>query len=145
MVFPDARGTVKNARSHERKGMYARMVKKGPLYGSLKLKADCLECATVVGFNLTLGSVRKGPLTYDFSEQAIHGLEDFGVDWLKQVNSLNGSLRVGIEILKVRPCRDDELMPGDPSRESQMSSAMARAGGGNSRRSAATQSRRRGC
>jgi len=109
MVFPDARDAVKSARSRERKGLYAAMIKKGPLYGSLKLKADCLEQATILTFNLTVGAVRAGPLTYDFSEQAIHGLDDFGVDWLKQVEPgsgnlrrSTGNLRVGIEILEVR-------------------------------------------
>ncbi|CAE8650275.1 unnamed protein product [Polarella glacialis] len=102
MVFPDGRDTMKNARSGERKGLYAAMIKKGPLHGALKLKADCLECATVMKVNLTVGKVRAGPLRYDFSEQAIHGLDDFGVDWLKQVDKSNGSLTVGMEILEVR-------------------------------------------
>ena len=34
--------------------------------------------------------VRAGPLVYDFSEQAIHGLEDLGVDWLKQAGGRGG-------------------------------------------------------
>mmetsp|Transcript_48422 Transcript_48422/g.90737 ORF Transcript_48422/g.90737 Transcript_48422/m.90737 type:complete len:373 (+) Transcript_48422:92-1210(+) len=103
MVFPDGRETMKNARSSERKGLYTQMIKKGPLHGSLKLKADCLQCATIMTVNLIVGQVRAGPLVYDFSEQAIHGLDDFGVDWLKQVDKGNGSLTVGIEILDVRP------------------------------------------
>lgn len=102
MVFPDARDAVKSARSHERKGLYATMVKKGPLYGSLKLKADGLERATVMTFTLLVGSVRAGPTTYDFSEQAVLGLDDFGVDWLQQVDKRSGSLNVGIEIIEVR-------------------------------------------
>eukprot|EP00931_Biecheleriopsis_adriatica_P100895 TRINITY_DN76131_c0_g1_i1.p1 TRINITY_DN76131_c0_g1~~TRINITY_DN76131_c0_g1_i1.p1 ORF type:complete len:383 (+),score=95.34 TRINITY_DN76131_c0_g1_i1:111-1259(+) len=102
MVFPDGRDTMKNARSGERKGLYAAMIKKGPLHGALKLKADCLQCATVMTVNLTVGKVRSGPLVYDFSEQAIHGLDDFGVDWLKQVDKASGSLTVGLEILDVR-------------------------------------------
>lgn len=99
MVFPDAREAVKTARSRERKGMYAAMVKKGPLYGSLKLKADGMERSTVLGFYLTCGGVRRGPFTYDFYRQAIHGCDDFGVDWLKQVEDPGGCLRVGVEIL----------------------------------------------
>lgn len=102
MVFPDGRDTMKNARSGERKGLYAAMIKKGPLHGALKLKADCLQCATVMTVNLTVGKVRSGPLVYDFSEQAIHGLDDFGADWLKQVDKASGSLTVGIEILDVQ-------------------------------------------
>eukprot|EP00441_Pelagodinium_beii_P034946 CAMPEP_0197651454 /NCGR_PEP_ID=MMETSP1338-20131121/32571_1 /TAXON_ID=43686 ORGANISM="Pelagodinium beii, Strain RCC1491" /NCGR_SAMPLE_ID=MMETSP1338 /ASSEMBLY_ACC=CAM_ASM_000754 /LENGTH=340 /DNA_ID=CAMNT_0043226085 /DNA_START=100 /DNA_END=1122 /DNA_ORIENTATION=+ len=102
MVFPDGRDTMKNARSGERKGLYAAMIKKGPLHGALKLKADCLQCATVMTVNLTVGTVRSGPLVYNFSEQAIHGLDDFGADWLKQVDKTSGSLTVGIEILDVQ-------------------------------------------
>mmetsp|Transcript_30735 Transcript_30735/g.55758 ORF Transcript_30735/g.55758 Transcript_30735/m.55758 type:complete len:465 (+) Transcript_30735:74-1468(+) len=107
MVFPDAREAVKGVRSRERKGLYAAMVKKGPLHGSLKLKADCLEHATVLLFNLTVGSVRRGPFSYDFSECAIHGCEDFATDWLKQVEEPSGNLRVGVEILDVK-----EYTPG---------------------------------
>jgi len=107
MVFPDAREAVKGVRSRERKGLYAAMVKKGPLHGSLKLKADCLDHATVLLFTLTVGSVRRGPFTYDFSECAIHGCEDFATDWLKQVDEPSGCLRVGVEILDVK-----EYTPG---------------------------------
>lgn len=103
MVFPDGREVMKNARSSERKGLYTQMIKKGPLHGALKLKADCLQCATVMTVNLIVGEVRAGPLVYDFSEQAIHGLDDFGIDWLRQVERFSGSLTVGIEILEVRP------------------------------------------
>merc|ERR1719499_710344 len=98
MVLPDAREAVKNARNRERKSMYTAMVKKGPLHGSLKLKADCLERDTVLSFFLTVGAVRRGPFTYDFSECAIHGCDDFNTDWLKQVDD-SGTLCVGVEIL----------------------------------------------
>ena len=60
MVFPDGRETMKNARSSERKGLYTQMIKKGPLHGSLKLKADCLQCATVMTVNLLVGQVLQG-------------------------------------------------------------------------------------
>eukprot|EP00931_Biecheleriopsis_adriatica_P078446 TRINITY_DN51900_c0_g1_i1.p1 TRINITY_DN51900_c0_g1~~TRINITY_DN51900_c0_g1_i1.p1 ORF type:complete len:347 (+),score=81.72 TRINITY_DN51900_c0_g1_i1:63-1043(+) len=106
MVFPDGRDIMKNARSAERKVLYANMIKKGPLHGALKLKADCLQCATVMTVHLTVGKIRSGPLRYDFSEQAIHGLDDFGVDWLQQVDKASGSLTVGIELLDVQPKRN---------------------------------------
>lgn len=76
------------------------MVKKGPLHGALKLKADCLDRAKVLSFYLTVGSVRKGPFNYDFSECAIHGCDDFGADWLKQVDESTGNLCVGVEIFE---------------------------------------------
>lgn len=103
MVFPDARDAIKNARSRERKGLYAAMVRRGPLFGALRLKADCLDRSTAlpqVRFHLTVGVVRRGPFNYDFSEQAIHGCDDFDVDWLKQLDD-NGCLRVAVEILEV--------------------------------------------
>jgi len=102
MVFPDARDAVKNARSHERKGLYSNMVKKGPLYCSLKLKADGLERDTVMTFSLVVGGIRKGPCTYDFSEQAVLGLEDFGVNWLDELDKSSGAIHVGIEIIEVQ-------------------------------------------
>jgi len=111
MVFPDGREAVKGARSRERKGMYAAMVRKGPLYGALKLKADCLERATktALSFYLTVGAVRIGPFTYDFSKSAIHGCDDFGADWLTQIDESSGSLAVGVEILDAEKCEDKPL------------------------------------
>jgi hypothetical protein len=99
IVCPDARDVVRNAKSRDRKGVYANMIKKGPLYGSLKLKADCLEVAASLSFYLTVGSVRCGPFTYDFSESALHGCDDFDVDWLQQVDARTGNLTVSAEIL----------------------------------------------
>jgi len=99
IVCPDARDLVRNACSRDRKGVYATMIKKGPLHGSLKLKADCLEVAASVSFYLTVGSVRCGPFAYDFSESAIHGCDDFDVDWLQQIDAGTGNLSVSAEIL----------------------------------------------
>lgn len=82
--------------------MYAAMVKKGPIHGALKLKADCLPLPTVLCFHLTVGRARKGPFTYNFSEQAIHGCDDFSVDWLREVDDGTDNLRVGVEILEIR-------------------------------------------
>lgn len=110
MVFPDAREAVKTARSHERKGIYTAMIKKGPLHGALKLKADCLERATVLRFHLTIGSVRRGPFVYDFAECAIHGCDDFNADWLEQIEA-SGCLRVAVEILDAQTREDVGTAP----------------------------------
>jgi len=99
VVFPDARDVLKNARSRERKSIYSAMITKGPLHGALKLKADCLETVASLTFYLKVGSIRRGPFTYDFSDSAIHGCEDFGSDWLLQLDQATGSLRVSIEVL----------------------------------------------
>mmetsp|Transcript_56482 Transcript_56482/g.104587 ORF Transcript_56482/g.104587 Transcript_56482/m.104587 type:complete len:301 (+) Transcript_56482:126-1028(+) len=90
-----------NARgSRGRKGgALATMSKMGPLHGSLKLKA---EGADEMKFNLTVGKERQGPLVNNFSSQVVHGVEDFGVDWLKEVDKSTGSLTVGIEFIVVR-------------------------------------------
>lgn len=101
MVFPDAREAAKGVRQRERKGLYATMVKKGPVHASLKLKADCLQDATVLRFHLTVGTVRCGPFTYDYAECAVHGCEDFNIDWLKEIDEVTECLRVGVEILDV--------------------------------------------
>lgn len=103
MVSVTAKEPAKSSRSRDRKGASksAAAVKKGPLQGALKLKADCLEGATVMTFNLCVGPARSGPFTYDFAQQAVHGPDDFGVDWREQVDASSGSLRVGVEILEV--------------------------------------------
>mmetsp|Transcript_19659 Transcript_19659/g.45822 ORF Transcript_19659/g.45822 Transcript_19659/m.45822 type:complete len:309 (-) Transcript_19659:270-1196(-) len=89
-----------NARgSRGRKGgALAAMSKLGPLHGSLKLKA---EGAQDITFNLTVGKERQGPLANNFSAQVVHGVEDFGVDWLKEVDKNTGSLTVAIEFIAV--------------------------------------------
>lgn len=104
MVSVTAREPAKSARSRERKGAAksAAALKRGPLQGALKLKADCLQGATVMTFCLSVGPSKTGPFTYDFSKQAVHGPDDFGVDWREQVDSPSGMLRVGVEILEVR-------------------------------------------
>uniref|UniRef100_A0A7S4S294 Uncharacterized protein n=1 Tax=Alexandrium monilatum TaxID=311494 RepID=A0A7S4S294_9DINO len=101
MVFPDARDAVKSARSRERKSMYSAMIRRGPLHGALKLKADCPEAAVALRLYLTVGAARSGPFAYDFSQCAIHGCDDFGgADWLRQLDAASGCLRVGVEILE---------------------------------------------
>jgi len=99
VVFPDARDILKSARSRDRKGIYSAMITKGPLHGALKLKADCIETVASLTFYLKVGSIRRGPFTYDFSDSAIHGCEDFGSDWLLQLDRATGSLCVSIEVL----------------------------------------------
>eukprot|EP00928_Gymnodinium_smaydae_P013536 TRINITY_DN14934_c0_g1_i1.p1 TRINITY_DN14934_c0_g1~~TRINITY_DN14934_c0_g1_i1.p1 ORF type:complete len:417 (+),score=80.67 TRINITY_DN14934_c0_g1_i1:168-1253(+) len=80
--------------------------KKGPLHAALKLKADCLEEATLMTFSISVGPVTLGPFTYDFSQQAVHGPEDAGIDWLEQVEHSSGGLRVGVKIFGVKKNED---------------------------------------
>lgn len=113
MVFPDAREAVKTARSRDRKGIYASMVKKGPLHGALRLK---VPHSIALNFHLTVGDERRESFCYDFSKQAIHGCDDFGVDWLKQVDDGTDCIRIGVEILEgggaVGYSSAQELPPG---------------------------------
>lgn len=102
LVSVDTRDLAKSSKGAKGKAAAKAAAKKGPLVGSLKLKADCLEGgATVLSFILIVGSVRAGPFAYDFSQQAVRGPEDFGVDWLSQIDNNSGNLRVGVEILGV--------------------------------------------
>merc|ERR1712048_672976 len=99
MVSVDPRDLAKGKAS---KGKHASksIAKSGPLVGSLKLKADCLEDgATTLTFNLNVGNAKAGPFTLDFSQQAVHG-PDLAIDWLAQVDSITGNMRVGVELLK---------------------------------------------
>lgn len=113
MVFPDAREAVKTARSRDRKGIYASMVKKGPLHGALRLK---VPHSIALNYHLTVGDERRENFCYDFSKQAIHGCDDFGVDWLKQVDDGTDCIRIGVEILEgggaVGSSSAPELPPG---------------------------------
>lgn len=104
MVFPDAKEPMKGMRSRRQKEQYTAMVSQGPLHGALRFKAAGLAEGSVVTFCLTLGDIRRGPYAIDFSEQAVHGCSDFGVDWLEQVDSKGdgGGLTVGVEVLDVQ-------------------------------------------
>mmetsp|Transcript_25476 Transcript_25476/g.58742 ORF Transcript_25476/g.58742 Transcript_25476/m.58742 type:complete len:302 (-) Transcript_25476:78-983(-) len=93
------KGTNARGSRGRKGGALAAMSKMGPLHGSLKLKA---EGADDMKFNLTVGKERQGPLVNNFSSQVVHGVEDFGVDWLKEVDKSTGSLTVGIEFIAVR-------------------------------------------
>jgi len=88
------------SRRRKSKEEYVATVTKGPLFGTLKLKATNLE-QFVVDCYLTVGAVRRGPFSYDLSEQAVCGCEEFGVDWLKHLDSDGSCLRVSLEILQV--------------------------------------------
>jgi len=102
MVFPEPH-EARGARNRKSKEKYLSTVTKGPLYGSLKFKMASLDCQAVLVFFLTVGDIRRGPFAYDFSEQgAVYGCEDFGVDWLSQLDGDGARLRVGLELLEVR-------------------------------------------
>jgi len=107
------------AATRGRKGRYIAMVNKGPLYGSLTLKAadGCVE----LRFYLTVGSIRCGPFTHDFSHHPLYSCNSFGVDWLQQVEC--GCLRVGLEILEVR-CKvknvEDSIAPHNHQKSSAL-------------------------
>merc|ERR1712187_239067 len=92
MVTVDTRDPAKGKSA---KGKHAnKSNKSGPLAGSLKLKADCLAGgATILKFSLNVGAANMGPFTFDFSQQAVHGPEDFGVDWMGQVDCNTGNMR----------------------------------------------------
>jgi hypothetical protein len=97
MVFPDGKEvTSKGPRTRAQKELYAKKVKEGPIEGCLKFKVP--DCTCVLEYYLRIGGVRKGPFRHDFSESAVDGCQDFGVDWLKQVGS-DQSLTVAVEIL----------------------------------------------
>lgn len=100
MVFPDHH-EAKGVRNRKSKDKYVTAVTKGPLLGSLKLKAASLD-KHILNCFLTVGTVRRGPFSYDFSEHAMHGCDDFGVDWLEQLDVERSCLRVSLEIFNVR-------------------------------------------
>jgi len=102
MVLPANR---ESAKASAKKGLSKKGAAKkgpsGPVFGALKLKADCLQGATIMTLTLSVGPSRAGPFTYDFSQQAVHGPNDFGIDWFEQVDHGSQSLTVSIEISDV--------------------------------------------
>lgn len=105
MVQPAARDASKASAKNQKGTVKKGATKKGacgPIYGGLKLKADCLTGATSMTFSLFVGTQRLGPFTYDFSQQAVHGPNDFGLDWAEQTEQGTGFLRVAVEIEEVQ-------------------------------------------
>lgn len=101
MVFPDYLET-KGERNRKSKEKYVETVTKGPLSGALKLKSANVE-RHVLNCFLTVGTERRGPFSYDFSQhEPVHGCDDFGVDWLKQLDPGRSCLRVSLEVFDVR-------------------------------------------
>lgn len=99
MVFPDPLEASKGLRTRKQKEQYMTMVTQGPLHSALRFKAA--GACSVLTFRLSVGDAYSGPLTYDFSEHAVHGCEDFGINWLDKVDG-SGSLTVGVELLDIQ-------------------------------------------
>eukprot|EP00929_Paragymnodinium_shiwhaense_P064345 TRINITY_DN32221_c0_g1_i1.p1 TRINITY_DN32221_c0_g1~~TRINITY_DN32221_c0_g1_i1.p1 ORF type:complete len:317 (+),score=55.63 TRINITY_DN32221_c0_g1_i1:60-953(+) len=67
-------------------------------FGAVKLKAGSPEAGAVVALYLTLGSMRLGPLTFDFTERAVQSAE-LPEDWAPHVEAENDRLVLGVEIV----------------------------------------------
>lgn len=99
MICPDGKEATKGPRSRRQKELYAKKVMEGPLEGCLKLKAPTSsDVAQEIDYYLKVGSKRMGPFTHNFAESTVSGCDDFGVDWLKQLEP-DFSLTVCIEII----------------------------------------------
>lgn len=110
MLFPgggadpekDAAGqekVEKAKKTREQKSKYEHMINFGPLHGALRLKcAAAPPGRTLLRFNLFIGGQERGPFTLDFKEHILQGCDDFGCNWLDQIDE-EGSLSVGVELL----------------------------------------------
>jgi hypothetical protein len=99
MVSPDGKEwTTKGPRSKRQRDLYTKKIMEGPLQGCLKLKVPSPKEGCELKYYLKVGSVRCGPFTHNFAENTVQGCDDFGVDWLKQVEA-DSSLSVCVEIL----------------------------------------------
>lgn len=99
MVCADGKDVTKGPRSRRQKELYTKKVMDGPLDGCLKLKVSSSPATLVLNYYLKVGNHRRGPFRHNFSESTVCGCDDFGVDWLKQLEADN-SLVVSVEILK---------------------------------------------
>lgn len=100
MVFPGL-DHGRGLRTREQKSKYESMINAGPLNGALKFKVTSAGSHSVLTFNLCVGEVKKGPMTHNFAEHVVQGCDDFGINWLDQIEP-NGSLCVGVELLDVK-------------------------------------------
>lgn len=99
MVFPEGREITKGPRSKRQRELYAKKVNEGPLDGCLKIKVPSCPTNLELQYFLKVGTSRKGPFRHNFAENTVSGCDDFGVDWLKQLES-DGSLLVCVEFVK---------------------------------------------
>lgn len=99
MVCADGKDATKGPRSRRQKELYTKKVMDGPLDGCLKLKVSSSPATLELNYYLKVGSNRRGPFRHNFSESTVCGCDDFGIDWLKHLETDN-SLMVCVEILK---------------------------------------------
>eukprot|EP00435_Cladocopium_sp_Y103_P015569 s1473_g3.t2 len=99
MVFPEGKELTKGPRSKRQRELYAKKVNEGPLDGCLKIKVPSCPSETELQYFLKVGTSRKGPFRHNFAENTVSGCDDFGVDWLKQLEA-DGSLLVCVEFVK---------------------------------------------
>ena len=99
MVFPEGKELTKGPRSKRQRELYAKKVNEGPLDGCLKIKVPSCPSELELQYFLKVGTSRKGPFRHSFAENTVSGCDDFGVDWLKQLE-LDGSLLVCVEFVK---------------------------------------------
>jgi len=100
MVVPDGRDVARGLKGTKRqKEAYAKKVSEGPLEGCLKLKVpECPEPG-VVEYSLRVGDATKGPFRHNFVDTSVNGCDDFGIDWLRQVEP-DHSLTVSVLIFR---------------------------------------------
>ncbi|CAK0824136.1 unnamed protein product [Prorocentrum cordatum] len=100
MVVPDGKDVARGQKGTKRqKEAYAKKVSEGPLEGCLKFKVpECPEPG-VVEYSLKVGGVTKGPFRHNFVDTSVNGCDDFGIDWLREVEPDN-SLTVSVVIFR---------------------------------------------
>ena len=99
MVFPEGKELTKGPRSKRQRELYAKKVNEGPSDGCLKIKVPSCPSELELQYFLKVGTSRKGPFRHSFAENTVSGCDDFGVDWLKELEP-DGSLLVCVEFVK---------------------------------------------
>lgn len=104
MIYTEGKHTAKGPRSRRQKELYAKKVSDGPLDGCLKLKVPSCPVARDLEYFMIVGKKRFGPFKHNFAECTVAGdWEDFdGLNWLDEVDPLDHSLTVGVEMLNPR-------------------------------------------
>lgn len=88
-----SRGTKKQ------KEVYIQKVTEGPLEGKLSLKVPNSPPGLELQYYLQVGAQRRGPFRHNFLETTVSGCDNFGADWLKELEP-DQSLTVRLDIVK---------------------------------------------
>merc|ERR1711920_497101 len=99
MIYPDSKEAAQGPRNRRHKEQYAKKITEGPLEGRLSLKIPNCPDDCTLELHYGMGCHQRGPFIHNFAESIVSECDDFGVDWLKELDS-DLSLNLRVDILR---------------------------------------------